>query len=86
MDAESVESTEMSDYATFDALSFSWAVDNDIRSSSNLGASSPLHSFASQLDIAIRSSRNSSNWETSSPTYAFASGVDTAVGLCGGLI
>ncbi|KAK7379376.1 hypothetical protein VNO80_04834 [Phaseolus coccineus] len=79
MDTESVESIEMWNYGTFDALSFSLAVDNEIRSrtSSNLGASSPLHSFASLLDIAIRS-RTSSNWETSSAnSYAF--GLDNAI-------
>ncbi|KAL9332617.1 hypothetical protein ACSQ67_002227 [Phaseolus vulgaris] len=79
MDSESVESIEMWNYGSFDAFSFSLAVDNEIRSgtSSNLGASSPLHSFASLLDIAIRS-RTSSNWETSSAnSYAF--GLDNAI-------
>ncbi|CAJ1860105.1 unnamed protein product [Sphenostylis stenocarpa] len=81
MESEIDESIDMADYFTFDAFSFfTLAVDNEIRSgtSSNLGASPRVHSFASMVDIAIRS-RTSSNWETSSRVCGFASGVGSAI-------
>ncbi|TKY47546.1 nuclear inhibitor of protein phosphatase [Spatholobus suberectus] len=77
--SEIVGSFDMADI-TADAISFSWAVDSAIRSRtpSNFGAS-PVHSFASVVDVAIRSSSASEADLGTSRVHSFASAVDNAM-------